>query len=50
MIEVLTYLMSIHGTPAYLRSNSGPEFVSRAILNWVTTAHIETVVIDPGSP
>ena len=34
VIDVLTRLMSVHGTPAYLRSDSGPEFVSNAILQW----------------
>ena len=32
VIEVLARLMRHHGAPAYLRSDSGPEFVSRAIL------------------
>jgi putative transposase len=50
VIDVLTRLMSIHGTPAYLRSDSGPEFVSRAVLQWLTDACIETAVIDPGKP
>jgi len=50
VIDVLTRLMSAHGTPAYLRSDSGPEFVSHAILQWLTEAHIETAIIDPGKP
>jgi len=50
VIDVLTRLMSAHGPPAYLRSDSGPEFVSHAILQWLTDAHIETAIIDPGKP
>lgn len=50
VIEVLTRLMSVHGAPAYLRSDSGPEFVSHAILQWLTDARIETAIIDPGKP
>jgi len=50
VIEVLSRLMSVHGAPAYLRSDSGPEFVSHAILQWLTDAHIETAIIDPGKP
>ncbi len=42
--------MRIHGTPAYLRSDSGPEFVSHASLHWLTEARIETSIIDPGKP
>jgi putative transposase len=50
VIDVLTRLMSVHGTPVYLRSDSGPEFVSHAILQWLTDARIETAIIDPGKP
>jgi len=32
VIDVLSTLMSTHGAPKYLRSDNGPEFVSRAIL------------------
>src|ERR1022692_4865007 len=32
VIEVLTRLVSQHGAPRYLRSDNGPEFVSKAVL------------------
>jgi putative transposase len=35
VIEVLARIISTHGAPRYLRSDSGPEFVSRAILHWL---------------
>ena len=50
VIDVLTRLMSLHGAPVYLRSDSGPEFVSNAILQWLADACIETAIIDPGKP
>ena len=50
VIEVLGKLISIHGAPRYLRSDSGPEFVSRAILKWLCEEGIHTAVIDPGKP
>jgi putative transposase len=50
VIEVLTQLVSVHGAPCYLRSDNGPEFVTRAILRWLQTAAIETAFIDPGKP
>lgn len=31
VIEVLAKLVSVHGAPRYLRSDNGPEFVSRLI-------------------
>lgn len=43
-------LVSIHGAPRYLRSDNGPEFVSRAILQWLSAANIDTAHIDPGKP
>lgn len=50
VIEVLSQLVSAHGAPRYLRSDNGPEFVSRAVLQWLTTASIDTAYIDPGKP
>ena len=50
VIEVLAQLLSVHGAPRYLRSDNGPEFVSKAILRWLTEAKIETAYIDPGKP
>jgi putative transposase len=38
------------GAPVYLRSDSGPEFVSQAILKRLTESRIETALIDPGKP
>jgi putative transposase len=50
VIEVLSRLVSTHGSPRYLRSDNGPEFVSRAVLQWLTTASIDIAYIDPGKP
>jgi putative transposase len=50
VIEVLSQLVSVHGSPRYLRSDNGPEFVSRAVLKWLTGANIDTAHIDPGKP
>jgi putative transposase len=50
VIEVLSRLVSVHGAPKYLRSDNGPEFVSRAVLKWLNTAQIDTAHIDPGKP
>jgi putative transposase len=50
VIETLAKLVSVHGVPRYLRSDNGPEFVSRAILKWLTRENIDTALIDPGKP
>ena len=50
VIEVLSQLVSVRGAPKYLRSDNGPEFVSKAVLQWLLQAGIETAPIDPGKP
>jgi putative transposase len=50
VIEVLARLISEHGAPQFLRSDNGPEFVSHAILEWLSKAHIDTALNDPGKP
>jgi putative transposase len=50
VVEVLARLASLHGAPVYVRSDNGPEFVSKALLRWVTDERIETAFIDPGKP
>lgn len=50
VIEVLSKLISQHGAPRYLRSDNGPEFVSKALLKWMTDSGIDTALIEPGKP
>lgn len=50
VIEVLSRLITTHGMPRTLRSDNGPEFVSKAILEWIVAAGINTALNDPGKP
>jgi len=50
VIEVLSRLVSERGAPRTLRSDNGPEFVSRALLAWIAEQGIGTALIDPGKP
>ena len=50
VIDVLSRLMSERGSPQVLRSDNGPEFVSKAILRWALRSGLETALIDPGKP
>ncbi len=43
-------VVSLHGAPEYLRSDNGPEFVSKAVLKWATNEGIETAHNQPGKP
>jgi len=50
VIEVLSRLVSARGAPAFLRSDNGPEFVSKALLSWIVVQGIGTALIEPGKP
>jgi putative transposase len=50
VIEVLSRLVSARGVPTFLRSDNGPEFVSRALLSWIVAQGIGTALIEPGKP
>ncbi|BEH60953.1 IS3-like element IS407 family transposase [Burkholderia pseudomallei] len=50
VIEVLSQLVSLHGAPRYLRSDNGPEFVSRATLKWAAQNGMDMALSDPGKP
>lgn len=50
VIEVLSKLMRVHGVPRYLRSDNGPEFVSKALLEWALKENLYMAFIEPGKP
>jgi putative transposase len=50
VIEVLSRLLSARGAPTFLRSDNGPEFVSKALLSWIVAQGIGTALIEPGKP
>ena len=43
-------MISERGEPAVLRSDNGPEFVSKALLRWAVTNRLETALVEPGKP
>lgn len=50
VIDILSKLMKTHGAPRYLRSDNGPEFVSKALLEWAVKESLQLALIDPGKP
>jgi len=50
VIDVLSRLVSERGAPMFLRSDNGPEFVSKALLSWIVAQGIGTALIEPGKP
>ena len=50
VIGVLQYLFAVRGTPQHIRSDNGPEFVAKAVQNWLDQAGVQTLFIAKGSP
>ena len=50
VIETLAELMLARGTPAHIRSDNGPEFLARALRDWIAAVGSKTAYIEPGSP
>ncbi|ANO50687.1 hypothetical protein BA177_05220 [Woeseia oceani] len=50
VIRVLEKLFEEHGRPVCLRSDNGPEMVSKAVQTWLKEKHVDMHYIDPGSP
>jgi len=48
--RVLQELFFKHGVPGCLKSDNGPEFVSKKIQSWLKKSDVKTRYIDPGSP
>lgn len=43
MIETLAEVMLVHGIPEHNRSNNGPEFVAKALRNWLAGVGAKTL-------
>jgi transposase InsO family protein len=50
VIDVLADLFILRGVPGHVRSDNGPEFVAKAVQEWITAVGARTAYIAPGSP
>ena len=50
VVEVLEWLFLIRGVPRYIRSDNGPEFIAKAVCQWLKESGCQTLFISPGSP
>lgn len=50
VLDVLRDLFVLRGVPQCIRSDNGPEFIARAIRQFLSAAGVETLYIEPGSP
>jgi putative transposase len=50
IINRLSELFVMYGMPEHIRSDNGPEFIAKAIRDWLTTLGVKTLYIEPASP
>ncbi|MCP1547004.1 transposase InsO family protein [Methylorubrum zatmanii] len=50
VIDVLSDLFSLRGVPVHIRSDNGPEFIAKAVRDWITAVGSKSAYIRPGSP
>src|SRR5215213_2512157 len=50
VVETLASLFRRRVEPAFIRSDNGPEFVAKAIKEWLELSGVRTLYIEPGSP
>ncbi|MEJ0094140.1 MAG: IS3 family transposase [Methylocella sp.] len=50
VIDVLSDLFILRGVPIHIRSDNGPEFIAKALRDWIAAVGAKTAYIMPGSP
>ena len=50
VIDILSDLFILRGVPEHIRSDNGPEFVAKAVQDWIAAVGAKTAYIEPGSP
>ncbi len=50
VIDVLSDLFILRSVPGHIRSDNGPEFIAKAVRDWITAVGARTAFIEPGSP
>lgn len=50
VLDWLQRAIEEHGAPRYLRSDNGPEFIAKAVQQWLKDNVVKTLYIEPASP
>ena len=50
VIDTLSDLFILRGIPTHVRSDNGPEFIAKALRDWLAAVGAKTAYIMPGSP
>ncbi len=49
VVNTLRRLFIERGAPDYIRSDNGPEFIAKALKEWLAISGVKTLYIEPGS-
>ena len=50
LVDVLRKLFEQRGLPEHIRSDNGPEFISKTLREWLGVTGVNTLYVEPGSP
>ena len=50
VIDAPSDLFILRGVPGHVRSDNGPEFIAKAVREWIVAVGARTAFIEPGSP
>lgn len=50
LVQLLSKLFVIRGVPSFIRSDNGPEFISKSVRSFLDFIEVGTSYIEPGSP
>ncbi len=50
VLDILVRLFKSRGVPKHIRSDNGPEFIAKAIREFLKVADVKALYIEPGSP
>ena len=50
VINRLAELFAMYGVPECIRSDNGPEFIAKAIQQWLSSLEVKTLYVEAGSP
>jgi len=50
VLDCLSNLFILRGTPGYIRSDNGSEFTAKVVREWLARLDVGTLFIEPGSP
>ena len=50
LIETLRYVFEVRGAPQFIRSDNSPEFIAKALREWLESSGVGPLYIEPGAP